>query len=147
MDSSIATKAIKATKEEVIHHLLHRDRVGLFRLYRLLRTTRRRTMGYLDKALETMQQQRGRIVNHDLLDATLREIGKEYRPGLIRWIRHDSGQWSKFLALEGAINQTTLAGDDPGLKAALRAYKDFFREMLEQYEMSSTLPLFGKGTR
>ena len=33
-------------------------------------------MGYLDKALETVQQQGGRVINHDLLDDTLVEIGK-----------------------------------------------------------------------
>jgi hypothetical protein len=99
-------------------------------------------MGYLDKALEAIQKQGGRVVNHDLLDATLREIGREYKPGLIRWIRHDSGQWSKFLALEDDINRTTLSGDEDELREALAAYQTFFQGLLKAYVHSNTLPLF-----
>jgi len=79
----------------------------------------------------------------DLIETTLREIGKEYRPGLIRWIREESDRWNRLLLLEDRINQATLSKDDPGLKAALSAYKDFIMEMLKSFEMENSLPLFG----
>jgi hypothetical protein len=101
-------------------------------------------MGYLDKALETMQQQGGRVINHDLLDATLREIGETYRPGLISWIKEDRSRWRRLLTLEDRINQAALSKDDPGLKTVLSAYKDFITEMLKAFEMANSLPLFGR---
>lgn len=81
-----------------------------------------------------------------LIDATLVEIAGEYQPGLLMWVKSQPDRWNRLLQLEDAINRTTLAGDGAGLKEALAAYKTFFTEMVEAFEMSNTLPLFGKGT-
>lgn len=78
-----------------------------------------------------------------LIDGTLAGVAKEYRPGLLAWLKSQPDRWSRLLQLEDHINRTTLAGDEEGLKEALAAYKAFFREMLERYVMSNTLPLFG----
>jgi hypothetical protein len=91
------------------------------------------------KALEMIQKAGGRVINHDLLDATLREIGREYRPGLIGWIKRESGQWNKFKALEDEINAASLRGDEQGLEPMLDAYKRFIRDMTEAYESDGSL--------
>ena len=101
-------------------------------------------MGYLDKALETMRQQRIRVIDHKLIDRTLQEIGETYRPGLISWIKEDRSRWRRLLDLENEINRATLQGDQVGLTAALFEYQDFFREMVTPYEVSNTFPLFGR---
>lgn len=99
----------------------------------------------IKKAVEETYKQSGvRMPNYDLIDSTLKEIGKGYKPGLIRWIRHDSGRWREFLALEDRINQAALSKDEPGLKDALRRYHLFFEEMLKLYEASNIFPLFGR---
>lgn len=100
-------------------------------------------MGYLDKALEAIQQQGERVINHDLLDSTMLEIGRHYKPGLIRWIREHPDRWRELLQVESTINQTALSGDEGGLTAALAAYRAFFKEMITLFEEAEGLPLFG----
>jgi hypothetical protein len=94
------------------------------------------------KALEMIQAQGGRVHDMDVIERTLQEIGKQYRPGLIRWIRHDSGRWPEFLELEGSINAAALANDKKELAGALSAYRSFFSEVMEGYEKEKALPLF-----
>jgi hypothetical protein len=87
-------------------------------------------MGYLDKALETMQKQGDGTINTNLIESTLMEIGKEYKPGLIRWIRECPDLWRQLIALESRINETALSKDDETiLKDALSDYREFFEEM------------------
>jgi len=82
------------------------------------------------KALKAIQEQRGWIVNHDLLDVTLQEIGRQYKPGLIRWIREHPDRWRQLITLESRINETALSKDDEiVLKDALSDYREFFEEM------------------
>lgn len=85
------------------------------------------------KALEAIQKRGGKVVSTDLIETTLREIGKGYRPGLIGWIKGNPDRWNRLLLLEDRINQATLSKDDPGLKTALSAYKDFIMEMLKSF--------------
>ena len=75
-----------------------------------------------------------RVVNHDLLDATLMEIDREYRSGLIRWLKEQPDRWRELLQLEATINQTCLSGDEVRLRVTLAAYKTFFEEMVLLYE-------------
>ncbi len=96
------------------------------------------------KALENIQRQGGRGVNVALIETTLLEIGKEYRPGLIRWIREKPDRWTQVLALEDRINRAALAGDDAVLEGVLSEYRAFFSEMVEVYGRAHTLPLFEK---
>lgn len=102
-------------------------------------------MGYLDKAkaLEAIQNQGGKVVNFDLIESTLGEIGKKYRSGLIRWIREEPGRWNRLLQMEGKINQAVLSKDEVMLKDVLSEYRDYFSGMVEVYGKSGTLPLFG----
>jgi len=79
-----------------------------------------------------------------LIDNALQEIAKEYRPGLLVWLKRQPDRWRQLLTLEDRINQTALSKDDPGLKTMLQAYKDFFQEMLERNEMNNALPIFGR---
>jgi hypothetical protein len=97
-------------------------------------------MGYLDKALSTMQQQGGRVVDHDLLDATLQEIGETYRSGFIGWLKEDRSRWRRLLTLEDQINQAAPAKDERGMTAALEAYGRFFSEALSGHVQGN---LFG----
>jgi len=95
------------------------------------------------KALENIQAQGGRVINFDLIESTLKEIGREYRPGLIRWIGEEPGRWVKLLDLEDQINRAALSKDEVMLKDALARYRAFFQEMVEVDGKGETLPLFG----
>ena len=82
------------------------------------------------KALKAIQDQGGWIVTHHLLDATLVDIGKEYKSGLIGWIREHPDRWRQLLALENRINKTAISRDDEiTMKDALSDYREFFEEM------------------
>lgn len=94
------------------------------------------------KALKVIREQGGRVVNMDLIESTLKEMGKEYRPGLLGWIREDRERWRRLLTLEDRINQAALAKDEEGLKDALSEYRTFFEEMLKFYSRDYDLPLF-----
>ncbi len=96
------------------------------------------------KAIEAIEKQGGRVVDPDRIETTLREIGKEYRPGLIRWIREKPDRWTRLLALEDRINRAALAGDHAVLEGVLSEYRAFFSEMVEVYGKVHTLPLFEK---
>ena len=95
------------------------------------------------KALKMIQEQGGRVVNMDLIERTLQEIGETYRPGLISWIKEDRSRWRRLLTLEDRINQAALAKDEEGLKDGLSEYRTFFSTMVEVYSKGETLPLFG----
>lgn len=94
------------------------------------------------KAAEMLQQQGGKAINFNLIESTLRQIGGEYRSGLIRWIRDQPERWTQLLQLEDGINQAALAKDEEGLKDALSEYRTFFEEMLKFYSRDYDLPLF-----
>ena len=96
------------------------------------------------KALEGIREQGGRVINFDLIESALKEIGREYRPGLIRWIGEEPGRWAKLLDLEDRINRAALSKDEVMLKDALASYRAFFQEMMEVYGKGETLPLFGE---
>lgn len=87
-------------------------------------------MGYLDKALEAIQQQGIPVSYFHLVETTLHEIGRQYQPGLIKRIKEDTGKWKELLQLEDRINH---AGDVVTLKNALSDYREFFLEMAEAY--------------
>jgi hypothetical protein len=65
-----------------------------------------------------------------LIDETLREINRNYKPGLLPWLKRKPEQWGKIQELEARINQTALKQDKNGLTVALEAYKRFFPEAL-----------------
>ena len=77
-----------------------------------------------------------------LIDIALREIAKEYKPGLLAWLKWHSDQWNRLLQLEDRINQAALAKYEEGLKDALSEYRTFFEEMLKFYSRDYDLPLF-----
>lgn len=83
---------------------------------------------------------------NSLIDDALVQIAKEYRPGLLAWMKRQPGRWARLLGLEDAINKAALAGDETGLRAALAAYKIFFTEMIGLYQKAKDLPLFGERT-
>jgi hypothetical protein len=95
------------------------------------------------KALEAIKAQGGRVIDHDLIDRTFREINETYRPGLIGWLKEDRPRWRRLLNLEDGINRAALAQDEAGLKDMLSDYRDFFVAMLQLYGEGETLPLFG----
>lgn len=94
------------------------------------------------KALEMIQKQGGRIVNIDRIETTLREIGGEYKPGLIRWIKEQPGQWKTLLKLEGNINQSVFQRDETALTEALSRYRYFFSEIVKAYSQGEQATLF-----
>lgn len=97
------------------------------------------------KALKALQEQGGRNIDTDLIKKTIQEIDKEYKPGLLAWIRTEyrHSRWEEMFRLEDAVNKAALAGDETGLRAALAAYKTFFKEMADAYSKGETLRLFG----
>jgi hypothetical protein len=80
-----------------------------------------------------MQQQGGQVIDRDRIEATLKEIGAVYRPGLIGWLKEDRGRWRRLLDLEDAINKAALAQDEAGLTMILTKYQSFFREMVSVF--------------
>ena len=78
------------------------------------------------------------MIDHDLIERTLQEIGMEYKPGLISWIKEDRDRWAMMLDLEDRINKATLAGDEGILTKALEEYREFFREMISQFSPGMT---------
>ena len=73
------------------------------------------------KALKMLRVQGGRVIDTNLVERTLREIGKEYRPGLLSWIRttYRHTKWREMIALEDQINAATLAGNQLRLEQGL----------------------------
>jgi hypothetical protein len=100
----------------------------------------------IEKILQRAKGGNQRTVNqnHDLLDTTLMEIGRQYKPGLIRWLRTHPDRWRQLLALESRINEVVLSKEDGStLKDALSDYRSFFEEMVKQYVEGDPLPLGG----
>jgi hypothetical protein len=90
------------------------------------------------------EEQGGRVIDHSVIERTLLEIGKEYRPGLITWIKENRDLWARLLAIEARINQAAFAGNQGQLTRALEEYREFFTEMIPRYEgKGHTLNLFG----
>ena len=85
------------------------------------------------KALEAIRAHGGRVINHDLIERTLLEIGREYKPGLLAWIRTDQNRWGRLLDLEDRINRATKSEDEGALTRALGEYRDFLSGMLKSY--------------
>jgi hypothetical protein len=81
---------------------------------------------------------------NSLIDDELAEIAKEYQPGLLAWLKRRRDRWARLRGLEDGINKAALAGDEPGLKLALAAYRTFFIEMTGKLEEAQAMPLFGK---
>lgn len=80
---------------------------------------------------------------NSLIDSTIREINKEYKPGLLPWIKSSGPEnWARMLSLGGRINQDALSKDEVMLKDALSDYRGFFSGMMKVYGKGETLPLF-----
>jgi hypothetical protein len=63
-------------------------------------------------------------VDSNAIDLTLREIGKSYAPGALRWTKKTkSRDWTRLLIEEAAINKAALEVDMTGLKEALSRYQ------------------------
>ena len=68
-------------------------------------------------------------------DITLGEISKEYKPGLLSWIKKDRPmEWAMMLTLEEKINPPALKGNIENLKDALSNYKKFILGMVKVFE-------------
>ena len=77
-----------------------------------------------------------------LIENALQEIAREYKPGLLVWLKHQPDKWVRFLELEVSINQAAFSKDEAGLMNALEAYCLFFQEMTKAYgERRSGKPL------
>ena len=77
-----------------------------------------------------------------LIDNALQEIAKEYKVGLLVWLKRDPDRWRQLIALESRINEVALVQDEVVLRNALSDYREFFVEMVELYVKGDTLPLF-----
>lgn len=86
------------------------------------------------KATELIRAQGDKVIDLELIERTLREIGTEYKPGLIRWIRGQTDQWRLLLKLEASIHQAALDKDEEGLTVALTHYKKFFQDAIPAYQ-------------
>ena len=101
------------------------------------------TVDRLFRRIKGEEKQGGRVIDHCLIENTLKEIGEESRPGLISWIKEDRDRWARMLDLEDRINKTAIARDEAALKEALSEYRAFSVEMIPKYEgKGHTLNLF-----
>jgi hypothetical protein len=82
-------------------------------------------MDYLDIALKARARMGVQDNPHDLIDRTLQEINKEWKPGALEWINVDRPDgWGKMLIiLERTINEMALGGNLDGLRGALNSYR------------------------
>jgi hypothetical protein len=95
-----------------------------------------------------VKRQGSRVIDHNLIERTLMEIGREYRPGLIGWLKEDRGRWQRLLVLESRINEVALSKEDERvLKDTLDDYREFFGEMGVLFTKGDALPLFKRGER
>lgn len=70
---------------------------------------------------------------NSLIDDCLKEIAKEYKPGLLAWLKKQPDLWVRVLDLEGRINQAALSNNETGLKQELSEYKAFLFAMREDF--------------
>jgi len=84
-------------------------------------------MSYLDIARQVKEEDGIEKNPHTLIDQTIRDINKEWKPEALEWIKvNRPDEWGKILAIENEINRMALAGDIDGLRKALEAYKKLF---------------------
>jgi len=85
------------------------------------------------KAADMIRAQGGQVIDLELIEKTLREIGMEYKPGLLQFIKGQEGQWARLLELEDGINKAALDQDEERLRTAVNKYKAFFLRMGEDF--------------
>ena len=74
------------------------------------------------------------------IDDTLVEIGRDYKPGLLAWLKGYPSRWRQMLDLECRINQVALSQEDEiSLRDVLKDYRLFFQEMTNLYVKGSSL--------
>ena len=67
------------------------------------------------------------------IEETLLEIGQDYIPGLVEWVRANQPQtWTEIQQIEEAINASTLSGDTFGLRQALNQYREAWSRMIRR---------------
>jgi len=84
------------------------------------------------KALENARRMGAKVVDVELLENTLHEIGEVYRPGLIRQFKDNPTHWEEFLSLEAKVNEAAISGDREVLREALGEYKGFIVSMISK---------------
>jgi len=79
-----------------------------------------------------IRAQGGKVIDLELIEKTLQEIGMEYKPGLLQFIK-GQGQWARLLELEDGINKAALDQDEERLRTAVNKHKAFFLRMGENF--------------
>ena len=67
---------------------------------------------------------------HVLLDLTLKEMQKSYKPGTISRIKGQHKEvWAKLISLEAKINHAVLAGEQKVMERALNQYRKLIKSV------------------
>ena len=73
-----------------------------------------------------------------VIDLTLKEIGKDYQPGTLPWMKvNRPDKWGKMLISEGRVNGMALGGNLDGLRGALDEYKELIVGMVKEFKAPS----------
>lgn len=71
-----------------------------------------------------------------LIDLTLEEIGRDYQPGSLPWMKvNRPDEWGKMLTLERGINGMALGGNLDGLRGALNEYQSLIPAMVKEFKV------------
>ena len=70
-----------------------------------------------------------------LIDITLKEIGKSYEPGAMRWTKKTRPrEWSRLLMEEMAINKAAMEGGATDLKESLSRYQKLISSLCTKFK-------------
>jgi hypothetical protein len=72
---------------------------------------------------------------NSLIDLTLKEIAKEYRPEILAWMKANRpNKWGKMLTFERRINGMALGGNLNSLRGALNEYQSLILAMVKEFK-------------
>ena len=92
-------------------------------------------MDYLDIALKAKARREVQDNHQGLIDHTLREINKAYKPGTLEWVKVNRPQeWNEMIVLEKKINEKALKEDVEALKEALSEYKELILSRVKTFK-------------
>jgi len=91
-------------------------------------------MDYLDIALKARARMGIQDSPHDLIDRTLQEINRGWKPGTLEWMKANRpGEWDKMLTLECTINEMGLGDNQEGLRGVLDEYRGLILAMVTEF--------------
>jgi len=95
-------------------------------------------MGYLARALRLITETHKEDIPINscfLIDQTLQEINREWKPGTLEWMRRRRpDDWARLIELERQINGEALQKNKEELTKRLTEYKTLIGEMVKAFK-------------